>query len=376
MPASPKERRHAHRTRLPHRRHLTALGHQPPGLCHGAGPGKPARHAGDPLHRGPSRRPAAPAGGLPAVGLPAHRDAPAAPAPALRSRVPPRALREQGIDLYISTFNMGLPLPPRPPGVRYALLIHDLFQVTLKNYHANRLKALVYRVSDYLSIAYALRVADRVWTPSQYSADEAVRLFPGVAGKVRVLPNQVDGFAGEPADLSARGLPPRYWLLVGTRELRKNVPWFVSAWARARAQAPGVPPLVLVGSLDHLPEEQRGLPGLHALGGLDDAELHALYRQAERLWQPSYAEGFGLPVVEALSVGTPVAVASGTSLDEVTPPSAPRFSPSDGAALERLMLRLADAPREASAEELIAWAARFNREAYRQRLAALIEELS
>ncbi|MFP9003539.1 glycosyltransferase family 4 protein, partial [Pseudomonas aeruginosa] len=205
----------------------------------------------------------------------------------------PRALREQDIDLYISTFNMGLPLPPRPPGVRYALLIHDLFQITLKNYHANRLKALVYRISDYLSIAYALRVADRVWTPSQYSADEAVRLFPGVAGKVRVLPNQVDGFAGEPADLSARGLPPRYWLLVGTRELRKNVPWFVSAWARARAQAPGVPPLVLVGSLDHLPEEQRGLPGLHALGGLDDAELHALYRQAERLWQPSYAEGFG-----------------------------------------------------------------------------------
>ncbi len=120
----------------------------------------------------------------------------------------PRALREQDIDLYISTFNMGLPLPPRPPGVRYALLIHDLFQITLKNYHANRLKALVYRVSDYLSIAYALRVADRVWTPSQYSADEAVRLFPGVAGKVRVLPNQVDGFAGEPADLSARGLPP------------------------------------------------------------------------------------------------------------------------------------------------------------------------
>ncbi|MDT1028295.1 glycosyltransferase family 1 protein, partial [Pseudomonas paraeruginosa] len=71
----------------------------------------------------------------------------------------------------------------------------------------------------------------------------------------------------------------------------------------------------------------------------------------------SYAEGFGLPVVEALSVGTPVAVASGTSLDEITPPSAPRFSPTDGAARERLMLRLADAPREAAAEELIAGAA-------------------
>lgn len=287
----------------------------------------------------------------------------------------PRALREQDIDLYISTFNMGLPLPPRPPGVRYALLIHDLFQITLKNYHANRLKALVYRVSDYLSIAYALRVADRVWTPSQYSADEAVRLFqgrresPGAAQPGRRLRRRTRRPLGTrpAATLLAAGGYPR------TAQERALVRQCLT---RARAQAPGVPPLVLVGSLDHLPEEQRGLPGLHALGGLDDAELHALYRQAERLWQPSYAEGFGLPVVEALSVGTPVAVASGTSLDEVTPPSASRFSPSDGAALERLMLRLADAPREASAEELIAWAARFNREAYRQRLAALIEELS
>ncbi|MEN1226717.1 glycosyltransferase, partial [Pseudomonas aeruginosa] len=73
----------------------------------------------------------------------------------------------------------------------------------------------------------------------------------------------------------------------------------------------------------------------------DGRTLNISVQTAERLWQPSYAEGFGLPVVEALSVGTPVAVASGTSLDEITPPSAPRFSPTDGAALERLMLRLA-----------------------------------
>ena len=238
----------------------------------------------------------------------------------------PRALREQDIDLYISTFNMGLPLPPRPPGVRYALLIHDLFQITLKNYHANRLKALVYRVSDYLSIAYALRVADRVWTPSQYSADEAVRLFPGSPGKSGCCPTRSTASPANPPTsrhAACRHATGCWWV---PANCARTCPGS-SAPGPARAQAPGVPPLVLVGSLDHLPEEQRGLPGLHALGGLDDAELHALYRQAERLWQPSYAEGFGLPVVEALSVGTPVAVASGTSLDEVTPPSAPRFRP-------------------------------------------------
>ena len=79
--------------------------------------------------------------------------------------------------------------------------------------------------------------------------------------------------------------------------------------------------------------------------------------------------------IEALSVGTPVAVASGTSLDEITPPSAPRFSPTDGPALVQLMLALADRPAEESPEQRRQWAQRFNHQAYRRRLAELIEEL-
>lgn len=288
----------------------------------------------------------------------------------------PRALREAQIDLYISTFNMGLPLPPKPKGMRSVVLLHDLFQITLDNYHANRLKARIYKASDRLSIAYSVHSADRIWTPSHYSAAETARLFPKAAGKIRVLPNQVDGFAGLAADVSGRHLPERYWLLVGTRELRKNVPFLVQAWQQARQLSPAVPELVLVGSLEHLPDAQRSLPGIRALSGVSDAELHALYRHAARLWQPSYAEGFGLPVIEALSVGTPVAVASGTSLDEITPPSAPRFSPTDGAALVQLMVELADRPAEQSPEHLRQWAERFNPLAYRRRLAELIEELT
>lgn len=287
----------------------------------------------------------------------------------------PRALREQKIDLYISTFNMGLPLPPKPKGLRTVVLLHDLFQITLDNYHANRLKALIYKTSDRLSIAYAVHSADRVWTPSQYSFEETARLFPKAAGKIRVLPNQVDSFVELAADLTPRNLPEQYWLLVGTRELRKNVPFLVDAWQQARRLSPDVPALVLVGSLEHLPEAQRKLPGIRALSGVTDAELHALYRQASRLWQPSYAEGFGLPVIEALSVGTPVAVASGTSLDEITPPSAPRFSPTDGPALVQLMLDLVECPTQESPEQCRLWAQRFNHQAYRRRLAELIEEL-
>ncbi|WP_017906705.1 glycosyltransferase family 4 protein [Pseudomonas asplenii] len=286
----------------------------------------------------------------------------------------PGALREAGVEIYICNFNMGLPLGRKPAGMRYVLQLHDLFQLTLQNSHGSRLKERFYRITDRLSIGHSVKVADRIWTPSQYTADELVKLFPEARDKVRVLPNLVDGFSGEPADIADLQLPERYWLAVGTREPRKNIPWFVSAWQTARQQSDQVPELVLIGAPEHLPSPLRHLPGLHYLSGLSDAQLHAVYHQAQRLWQPSYAEGFGLPVVEALSVGTPVAVASGSSLDEITPPHSPRFSPTDSTALTALMLSLAEAPAEDPAV-LREWAARYATAAYRERFNLLLEEL-
>ncbi|SEI23345.1 glycosyltransferase family 4 protein [Pseudomonas asplenii] len=286
----------------------------------------------------------------------------------------PGALRAAGVQIYLCNFNMGLPLGRKPADMRYVLQLHDLFQLTLKNSHGSRLKERVYRITDSLSIGHSVKVADRIWTPSQYTADEVVKLFPQARDKIRVLPNLVEGFSGEPADISDLQLPPRYWLVVGTREPRKNIPWFVSAWQTARQQSDQVPELVLIGVPEHLPSPLRHLPGLHYLSGISDAQLHAVYQQAQRLWQPSYAEGFGLPVVEALSVGTPVAVASGSSLDEITPPDSPRFSPTDSPALTALMLGLAQAPAEDPAA-LRAWATRYATAAYRERFNQLLEEL-
>ncbi|WP_139102191.1 glycosyltransferase, partial [Acinetobacter baumannii] len=66
---------------------------------------------------------------------------------------------------------------------------------------------------------------------------------------------------------------------------------------------------------------------------VNDAQLSSWYRRAERLWHPSSAEGFGLPVIEAAACGTPVASAKGSSLDEVSPPGSPRFDPGDDVSL-------------------------------------------
>jgi glycosyltransferase involved in cell wall biosynthesis len=287
----------------------------------------------------------------------------------------PGALRDAEVETYICNMNMGLPIGRKPAGMRYVLQLHDLFQLTLNNSHGSRLKAKVYGATDRLSIGHSLRAADRVWTPSQFTADEAARLFPDVRGKLRVLPNLVSGFQGEPGDISAWNLPEGYWLCVGSREPRKNMPWFVDAWQTARLHFQNVPDLVLIGTPDHLSPAQRSLPGLHFLSDISDAQLHTIYKQADRLWHPSFAEGFGLPVIEALSVGTRVAVASGSSLDEITPVDSPRFSPTDTAALIRLMGELAGAPADDPAPGL-AWAQRYGLDAYRQRFDELIGELS
>ena len=286
----------------------------------------------------------------------------------------PGALRDAGIELYVATINMGLPLGRKPEGLKYVLQLHDLFQLTENNSHGSRLKARVYRCTDRLSIVHSLRVADRVWVPSHFTAEQVRRLFPWAQGKLRVVPHVVPGFGEEPADISLLQLPERYWLCVGTREPRKNIAWLVEAWQTARLRTPQVPDLVLVGGDEPLSPAQRALSGLHVLRGLEDAQLHALYAGAERLWHPSRAEGFGLPVIEALSTGTPVAVASGSSLDEITPPDSPRFVPGDSAALVRLMGVLASAGPQ-DRQPLKDWAAQYGVAAFEQRIHDALEEL-
>jgi glycosyltransferase involved in cell wall biosynthesis len=285
----------------------------------------------------------------------------------------PQALRDAQIQVYIANMNMGLPIGRKPPGMRYVLQLHDLFQLTMNNHHGSRLKAKIYGLTDRLSIGHSVRLADRIWTPSQFTADETVRLFPHARSKVRVMPHVVEGFTDQ-ALAPATPLPERYWLCVGTREPRKNIPFFVEAWQIARRQFAKTPDLLLVGGNDCLNSAQRNAPGLHALTGINDSELHHVYRQAERLWQPSCGEGFGLPVIEALSVGTPVAVASGSSLDEVTPPDSPRFSPTDLGALVRLMGVLSTAgPEDPGPAQ--AWASNFGVEAFQRRFNEMFDEL-
>jgi glycosyltransferase involved in cell wall biosynthesis len=127
------------------------------------------------------------------------------------------------------------------------------------------------------------------------------------------------------ADLRAErlGLPERYVLAVGTLEPRKGLRHLIAAMAHP--DAPRDVPLVIAGpdgwgDVDvHDLAEQAGLPQdrVKVLGRVDDADLAVAYDRATVFVFPSLAEGFGLPVIEAMSFGTPVIHSDDAAVSEV-----------------------------------------------------------
>jgi glycosyltransferase involved in cell wall biosynthesis len=135
--------------------------------------------------------------------------------------------------------------------------------------------------------------------------------------RLRLIPWGVEAVSVTEADRSAVrakfGLPEQYLLFVGTVEPRKNLRRLTEA-----LEIIGAPlPLVVAGAQGW---GDAGLPNrsdVHFIGFVPDADLPALYSGAAVFCYPSEREGFGMPVLEAMSYGTPVVTSLGTSTEEV-----------------------------------------------------------
>jgi alpha-1,3-rhamnosyl/mannosyltransferase len=210
----------------------------------------------------------------------------------------------------------------------------------------------------------AARRADLIITDSQFSADEIRRMLGVPEDHIHVVLLAADDFdpaSSESDDAVFERLDVKrpYILAVGAGDRRKNLALLDRTMPLVRETLPDLS-LVLAG-----PRRKSAGPyddGRRTLGFVTDAELAALFRGAQALVQPSTYEGFGLPVLEAMQLGTPVICAYASSLPEVAGDAAAWIDPHDEKALARVIIDVASDParRAQMAETGRAQAARFS----------------
>jgi glycosyltransferase involved in cell wall biosynthesis len=191
------------------------------------------------------------------------------------------------------------------------------------------------------------RAARQVTTASEYSKRRIMERFRVAEGKISVVPNGLSREWTDPNTSAiaaawtrlAPRLPDRYLLTVGRLDPRKNFP-LAARVTRELRRLGLVDRLVVVGPDDFGAAAIRrawqadGTQQLVVhLTGLDLHELQAVYAHAVCLLFLSLAEGFGMPLLEAMAMGTPVVASNRTAIPEICGPAALLMDPTDDEAV-------------------------------------------
>jgi len=233
-------------------------------------------------------------------------------------------------------------LPLLFPG-RGLVTVHDLGYKHFPTAHPQMQR----RYLD-ITTAHSQRRATLVLADSRATADDLSRYYGTPQEKIRVLYPGVDADslrfdAEDIARVRDRfQLPERFFLFIGTLQPRKNIQGIVNAFAQWQQQVGDRQTgLVLAGGKGWLFDETwlAGAENVRMLGYIDEEDKGALLSQALALVFPSFYEGFGFPVVEAMICGTPVIASKTSSLPELVGEAGLLVDPRDTAAISAAMQR-------------------------------------
>lgn len=226
------------------------------------------------------------------------------------------------------------------------MTVHDLGYLHYPGDHPLRQRAMLS-----LTTRWNIQHARQIIVPSQFTATDLSRRFPGTNHKITVVPHGVSiRFRPSAPGLITRiksgiGIQGDYVVAVGTIQPRKDYPTLADAVARHNDTHSSDPlSLVIVGRPGWMSkqvmselEPLRQRARLCILSDATDQDIVSLYSGATALVQPSRFEGFGMPVLEAMACGAPVICANNSSLPEVVGEAGLLFPTGDVAALATLL---------------------------------------
>ncbi len=245
-----------------------------------------------------------------------------------------------------------------PPvrGMPVVATVHDLSYVVYPRYHT-RLNGAYLRVMTPL----IARRARAIIAVSEATGQDLIERLGVSARRVHVVYSGISPlFTRRPSDeriVASRqkyGLEEGFILSVGTLEPRKNLSAVLRAYRLLRERLGDAPALALVGGAGWGLSEQQLLGSAQStrvrrLGYVPDEDLAALYASCDAFVYPSFYEGWGLPVAEALSLGAPTITSTVSSLPEVVGEAALLVDPHSveaiAAALERVLTDSTEAER-------------------------------
>jgi glycosyltransferase involved in cell wall biosynthesis len=224
-----------------------------------------------------------------------------------------------------------LPIPSFSAGI---VTIHDILFETHPQYFTP-----LFRLRSSILMRLSARRALHVFTVSEFSKQAMLSRYRIAPEKISVIHNGVDETKFHPGEsgqdiVESRGLLSKGYLLsVGRLEPRKNHGTLLRAYARLKNVTL---PLVIIGQphfgFDEVFQLIRNLQlegRVRILSDVQDDELPALYRHAKLFVYPTWAEGFGMPPLEAMASGVPVISSDSTSIPEVAGDAAVLVNPAD-----------------------------------------------
>lgn len=248
-----------------------------------------------------------------------------------------------------------------PKRVRRVTVIHDLSAVLFPQWHSFYSSML-----QRLFLKRILRQADLIISNSFFTEREITKYYPFAANKVKTIyPGVLKANEQQSEQITAEDFP--FFLYVGTLEPRKNLGLLLDAFKQYKDQSTSNMQLYIVGAkgwkIQDFFDSYHAHPyksEIHILGFVRAELLTHYYQNCEAFVYPSFYEGFGFPVIEAMQHGATCITTQDSSMSEISYPYAIYFKNNDVLSLVAALQSVANFKNVNSKDEIMQQASKYN----------------